>query len=86
MLLSRFFPVLYCYSVRPEFEDDLSRKLAIVDTHDSLTYWYKHFRTRRQLRRTLTRLGLEEIYYVRGGNGVEARGKRPLSMQAALPL
>lgn len=86
MLLSRFSPLPYYYSVRPELEDDLLRKLAIVDTHDSLTDWYKHFRTPRQLQRTLTRLGLEEIYCVRGGNGVEARGKRPLSMQAAMAL
>ena len=50
----------------------------MVDTHDSLTDWYKHFRTQGQIRRSLERLGLREIWCQYGGNGVEARGKRPL--------
>jgi SAM-dependent methyltransferase len=77
MLLSRISPVLsYDFAYR-HLDDQLLREWALLDTHDSLTDWYKHFRTRGQIRRTLERLGLREIWCDYGGNGVEARGRRP---------
>jgi 2-polyprenyl-3-methyl-5-hydroxy-6-metoxy-1,4-benzoquinol methylase len=78
MLLSRISPVLCYYSAYPDLGDELIREWALLDTHDSLTDWYKHFRTRGQIRRTLENLGLQEIWCHYGGNGVEARGKRPV--------
>jgi SAM-dependent methyltransferase len=78
MLLSRISPVLCYYSAYPDLGDELLREWALLDTHDSLTDWYKHFRTRGQVQRTLENLGLQEIWCHYGGNGVEARGKRPL--------
>jgi 2-polyprenyl-3-methyl-5-hydroxy-6-metoxy-1,4-benzoquinol methylase len=78
ILLSRISPVLCYYSAYPDLGDELHREFALLDTHDSLTDWYKHFRTRGQIRRTLENLGLQEIWCHHGGNGVEARGKRPL--------
>jgi len=78
VLLSRLSPVLCYYHVFPDLSDELHREWALLDTHDSLTAWYTHFRTRGQIRRTLERLGLVEIWCAYGGNGVEARGKRPL--------
>jgi 2-polyprenyl-3-methyl-5-hydroxy-6-metoxy-1,4-benzoquinol methylase len=77
MLLSRLSPVICYYHVYPELSDELQREWALLDTHDSLTDWHKHVRTRRQIRRTLELLGLCEIQCWYGGNGVEARGKRP---------
>jgi 2-polyprenyl-3-methyl-5-hydroxy-6-metoxy-1,4-benzoquinol methylase len=79
MLLSRMSPVVCYYHAFPELDDHLQREWALLDTHGSLTVWYRHVRTRRQIRRTLEQLGLQEIWCEYGGNGVEARGKRPFS-------
>jgi len=76
MLLSRVSPVLSYHRLYPTLGDELLREWAMLDTHDSLTDWYKHFRTKRQIQRTLEDLGLKEIWCRYGGNGVEARGKR----------
>jgi 2-polyprenyl-3-methyl-5-hydroxy-6-metoxy-1,4-benzoquinol methylase len=76
MLLSRLSPVLCYFHRYPELSDELHREWALLDTHDSLTDWYKHFRTRGQIQNALEKLGLEEIWCRYGGNGVEARGKR----------
>jgi 2-polyprenyl-3-methyl-5-hydroxy-6-metoxy-1,4-benzoquinol methylase len=79
MLLSRVSPVVCYYRAFPELNDRLQREWALLDTHGSLTVWYRHARTRGQVCRTLEQLGLQEIWCEYGGNGVEARGKRPLS-------
>lgn len=77
-LLSRASPVIVYYHAIPELSDADQEQWALLDTHDSLTDWYKHFRTRKQLRVLLERLGLVDIYCDYGGTGVEARGRRPL--------
>jgi SAM-dependent methyltransferase len=77
ILLGRFSPVWSYYHIFPELRDELQRQLALLDTHDGLTDWYKHFYTRGQLRRVLEELGAKEIWCESGGNGVEARGRRP---------
>jgi hypothetical protein len=69
--------VLTHYATYPELDDRLQREWALLDTHDSLTDHFKHFRTRRQIERQLHTLGLEQIWCEYGGNGVEARGRRP---------
>ncbi len=75
-LLSRVSPVLsYCHAL--PLPDDLQRQWALLDTHDSLTDWYKHFRTKGQLRRALESFGAGDIWCEYGGNGVEARCRRP---------
>lgn len=75
-LLSRVSPVLSYYGRLP-LNDDLQREWSLLDTHDSLTDWYKHFRTKGQIVRTLESLGAEAIWCEYGGNGVEARCRRP---------
>jgi len=75
-LLSRVSPLSTFYHVFP-FGDDLQRQWSLLDTHDALTDWYKHFRTRGQIRRVLEGLGASEIGCAYGGNGVEARCRRP---------
>ena len=79
ILLSRLSPVLCYYNAYPELDDRLQREWALVDTHDSLTDWYKWFRSPSQIRRALEQLKLEDIHISTGGNGVEARGMRPES-------
>jgi 2-polyprenyl-3-methyl-5-hydroxy-6-metoxy-1,4-benzoquinol methylase len=75
-LLSRVSPVLSYYHALP-LPDDLQRQWSLLDTHDSLTDWYKHFRTKGQIRSALEALGAVEIWCEYGGNGVEARCRRP---------
>ena len=75
-LLSRISPVLAYYHVLP-LDDHLQRQWALLDTYDALTDWYKHLRTRGQIRRILERLGAVDIWCEYGGNGVEARCRRP---------
>ena len=77
MLLSRVSPVLCYWHAFPELSDDQQMEWALVDTHDSLTAWYRHRRTRGQIKRGLQRLGIDKIYCEYGGNGIEARGFRP---------
>jgi SAM-dependent methyltransferase len=77
-LVFRVSPVLTHYQTYPQLNDELQRQWALLDTHDSLTDYFKHFRTRSQLRRLLESMGLDEIWCEYGGNGVEARGRRPV--------
>jgi SAM-dependent methyltransferase len=76
-LLSRVSPLLSYYHVYPELSPELQREWAILDTHDALTDHYKHRRSVKQLRTLLKALGGEAIWVERGGNGVEARIRRP---------
>src|SRR5262249_55974309 len=76
-LLCRVSPITNYYRVFPQFTDQQHREWALLDTHDSLTDWFKHLRSPRQIRQTLEELGLTDIWVVSGGNGVEARGHRP---------
>lgn len=77
MFLSRISPVLCYYQAYPELNDETQHQWALVDTHDSLTCWYRRFRTRSQIERTLRSLGLTQIVCRYGGNGVEARASVP---------
>jgi SAM-dependent methyltransferase len=77
LLLSRISPVQSYYRGYPELDAELQRQWALLDTHDALTDWYKRFRTVAQIDRSLRKLGLVDIWCAKGGNGVEARGRRP---------
>lgn len=81
---SRFSPVLCYYRAYPELNDELQREWALLDTHDALTDWFKHFRTREQIERALKSLGAMEIACSYGGIGVEARARRPVSEPGAI--
>ncbi len=70
-------PIVSYYSELPELDEDQQREWALLDTHDILTDWFKHFRTRSQIQRVLEDLGAEDTWCEYGGNGVEARGRRP---------
>jgi hypothetical protein len=63
------------YTQIPELSDSQHREWALLDTHDSLTDWYKHFRSVRQIHQILNRLGLHDVWCASGGNGVEARAR-----------
>ena len=77
MMVSRVSPLLTYYHEYPQLGDRLQYEWALLDTHDSLTDYYKHFRTERQIRDALSALGGTEIWVAAGGNGVEARCRKP---------
>jgi 2-polyprenyl-3-methyl-5-hydroxy-6-metoxy-1,4-benzoquinol methylase len=77
MVLSRFSPLLTYYHLFPQLNDKLQYEWAELDTHDSLTDYYKHLRSPRAIKATLQALGGTELWVQRGGNGVEARCRKP---------
>jgi 2-polyprenyl-3-methyl-5-hydroxy-6-metoxy-1,4-benzoquinol methylase len=81
ILLSRMSPVLCYYQAYPQLSEELQRRWALLDTHNSLTGWYMHFRTAKQLSQQLRHLGLLDIRCERDGNGVEARARRPVASE-----
>lgn len=76
-LLSRVSPVVCYYNAYPQLSDEQHREWALLDTHDTLTAWYRHLRTTTQIKRYLESIGVRSVWAARGGNGVEARGRRP---------
>jgi 2-polyprenyl-3-methyl-5-hydroxy-6-metoxy-1,4-benzoquinol methylase len=78
VLLNRVSPVISYYDVFPQLNDHQQEEWALLDTHDSLTDWHKHYRNCRQIRKALEKAGAENIWCVYGGNGVEARCQKPL--------
>jgi SAM-dependent methyltransferase len=75
-LLCRISPITNFYKTYPFLPEKLQREWALLDTHDSLTDWFKHLRSREQIRQVLEGLGFGDIWCEYGGNGVEARGIR----------
>ncbi|MEO6537340.1 MAG: methyltransferase domain-containing protein [Ferruginibacter sp.] len=78
VLLNRVSPVTSYYSAFPQLNDQQQEEWALLDTHDGLTDWFKHIRNKKQVRTTLEKLGAINVWCEYGGNGVEARCKKPL--------
>ena len=76
-LLCRISPIVTYYHLHPEFTETQQREWALLDTHDSLTDFYKNLRNREQIHKALIDLGMHEVHTAYSGNGVEGRGKRP---------
>ena len=76
-VLSRFSPLLTYFHRFPELSDQLQYEWSLLDTYDALTDWYKHRRSVGQIKHILSNLGAAEIQVVHGGNGIEARCRRP---------
>jgi SAM-dependent methyltransferase len=79
LMLSRVSPILTYFHVLPELSDELQYEWSELDTHDSLTDWYKRLRSRKSIRNTLVALGAVDLWVERGGNGIEARGRKPVA-------
>jgi 2-polyprenyl-3-methyl-5-hydroxy-6-metoxy-1,4-benzoquinol methylase len=60
------------------------RSWAVLDTHDTLTDVYKHFRSAEEISNILRECGMTEIEAVYAGNGVEARARKPLKVEKNL--
>jgi len=77
MVVSRFSPLLTYYHAFPQLNDQLQYEWAELDTHDSLTDFYKHLRSARSIKSTLLGLGSKNVWVQKGGIGVEARCQKP---------
>jgi SAM-dependent methyltransferase len=77
VLLNRVSPLATYYVAFPELSDELQREWALLDTHDYLTDHYRRHRSADQVRAALVAVGAIDIWCERGGNGVEARARRP---------
>jgi 2-polyprenyl-3-methyl-5-hydroxy-6-metoxy-1,4-benzoquinol methylase len=77
MLLSRISPVLSYYHIYPQLNHQFQYEWALLDTHDSLTDYYKHSRTKGRVKKSLVSVGAVDIHCEYGGNGVEARCRKP---------
>ena len=81
--LCRVSPITTYLRTYPALRPEAQREWAYLDTHDSLTDYFKHERSREQIRSCLADLGGENIWCVDGGNGVEARATRPVRASPA---
>jgi SAM-dependent methyltransferase len=75
--LRKYSPVVDYYEAYPQLGHFLS-EWALLDTHDTLTDYYKHFRSVEEIENCLRECGLEDLVVYYGGNGVEARARMPL--------
>jgi SAM-dependent methyltransferase len=73
-IVRRLIPVAYTDFDLP---DELHREWSELNTHDTLTDWYKHVRTPAEVRAALESLGLEDIWIEAPPHGgvIEARGR-----------
>jgi 2-polyprenyl-3-methyl-5-hydroxy-6-metoxy-1,4-benzoquinol methylase len=74
-------PVIDYQDAYQQLGPSLLRSWAILDTHDTLTDVYKHFRSAEEISNILRECGMIEIEAVYAGNGVEARARKPLKME-----
>jgi SAM-dependent methyltransferase len=75
--LQRFSPLVDYYEIYPELGEKLLGEWAVLDTHDTLTDYYKHLRSPEEIEACLRACGLVELEVAYGGNGVEARARMP---------
>jgi 2-polyprenyl-3-methyl-5-hydroxy-6-metoxy-1,4-benzoquinol methylase len=70
--LGKLSPLVDHYGMFP-IGPELLAEWAILDTHDTLTDYYKHLRSEAQIEQCLRSCGFSRVQVWRGGNGVEAR-------------
>jgi 2-polyprenyl-3-methyl-5-hydroxy-6-metoxy-1,4-benzoquinol methylase len=76
-------PLVDYYEVYPQLGKPRLGEWSILDTHDTLTDYFKHRRTTSEIEECLRSCGLVDVTVYYGGNGVEARAKRPASQALA---
>jgi 2-polyprenyl-3-methyl-5-hydroxy-6-metoxy-1,4-benzoquinol methylase len=84
-IITRISPLSCYFDLYPEMNLDFHYQLSLLDTHDSLTDHYKRFRTSKQIAAALEKTGAAEIECWHGGNGIEARARRPLERENIKP-
>ena len=76
-LLCRVSPVLVYFHAFPQLTPSQQYEHSRLDTYDSLTDFYKHLRSAKEIERACESLGARDIRVWEGGNGVEARCRKP---------
>lgn len=77
--LEKVSPLVDYYNAYPQLGTKLLGEWMVLDTHDTLTDYYKHFRNVDEIQSSLAACGLTDIEAYYGGNGVEARAHRPVT-------
>lgn len=78
IVLSRVSPIRSYYHAIPDMSDELQREWALLDTHDALTPWYVHRRSRKHLVRLLQDLNLVDIECWKSRSSeIVARARKP---------
>jgi hypothetical protein len=75
--LIKHSPLLDYYEIFPQLGSRTVSEWMVLDTHDALTDYYKHLRTREEIEACLRSCGLIEVEASYDGNGVEARAGMP---------
>ncbi len=77
-IMRRITPIVSYYYDFPKLSEKLHKEWALLDTFDNLTDYYKHFTTLNKMKNNFISLKMEEIDCSKRGNGIEARGRKPL--------
>lgn len=75
--LLRHSPLIDYHDAYPQLGAKLLSEWSVLDTHDTLTDYYKHLRTTEEIEASLRSCGLVDLEVYYGGNGVEARARMP---------
>lgn len=78
-LFLRISPVVDYHDAYPQL-GPLLKTWATLDTHDTLTDFYKHLRSADEIKNHLQKCGMIDIETSYAGNGVEARARKAVSM------
>jgi hypothetical protein len=82
-LLNKYSPLVDYFTAYPTLPRPILERWCVLDTHDTITDFYKHLRSPEQIKAALEASGLKDIRVTRGGNGVEAIARSPLGACAA---
>lgn len=75
--LLKHSPLVDHFDDYPQLGDRVAGEWSVLNTHDTLTDRYKHLRDEEEIEEYLSACGLRDIEVSRGGNGVEARARKP---------
>lgn len=75
-LFLRLSPMVDYHDAYPQLGPRLLKVWATLDTHDTLTDYYKHLRSAAELGEHLAKCGMESIETCYAGNGVEVRARK----------
>lgn len=80
--LLKHSPLIDYHDMYGQLGDRLLAEWSVLDTHDTLTDYYKHLRTTKEIEECLRSCDLIDIEVSSGGNGVEARGRMPVRLES----
>jgi SAM-dependent methyltransferase len=77
-------PIVDYHDAYGQIGPKLLNEWALLDTHDTLTDYYKHLRSADELRAHLQKCGMEEISTTYAGNGVEVMARKPFPAEKSM--